>query len=126
MCEVAGPAEGHERNAERGAARADSATAVTSRRGVLRGGIGLASFAGMGLVGAAPSARAAVGSLRTTARTRAILVGTAGGPIWRQAAGRRGICTVVEVAGARYLVDAGHGAASGLWGAGAVGPVDGK
>jgi ribonuclease BN (tRNA processing enzyme) len=55
-----------------------------------------------------------------------VLVGTAGGPIWRQAAGRRGICTVVEVDGARYLVDAGHGAAAGLFRAGMIGPADGK
>jgi ribonuclease BN (tRNA processing enzyme) len=79
------------------------------------------------LFGAAPAqASPSAPSRRISSRTRAILVGTAGGPIWRQADGRRGICTVIEVAGARYLVDAGHGASSGLFGAGAIGPADGK
>jgi ribonuclease BN (tRNA processing enzyme) len=120
MCENLSPVAGQD---EPGA----GSMAGASRRRLLQGGIGLASLAGLGFVGATgSSAKAAVGSVRSTARTRAILVGTAGGPIWRQAAGRRGICTVVEVAGARYLVDAGHGASSGLWGAGAMGPIDGK
>ncbi|MDC5699228.1 MBL fold metallo-hydrolase [Intrasporangium calvum] len=63
---------------------------------------------------------------RSGARTKAVLVGTAGGPIWRQAGGRRGISTVVEVEGARYLVDAGHGSAAGLFDAGLIGSADGK
>jgi len=65
-------------------------------------------------------------SIRPNARTKAVLVGTAGGPIWRQAAGRRGISTVVEVEGARYLVDAGHSSAAALFGLGLIGPVDGR
>ena len=106
----------------------DSAQHSASRRAVLQTGIGAASLAGLtglSLAFAAPAAAAAKHSRRVNARTRAILVGTAGGPIWRQADGLRGISTVVEVGGARYLVDAGHGASAGLWGAGAVGPRDG-
>lgn len=57
---------------------------------------------------------------------RAVLVWTAGGPIWPMASGRRGICTVVEVDGACYLVDAGHGSAAGMFDAGVIGPADGK
>lgn len=99
-----------------------------SRRALLGSGIGMASAFGVGsLLGpGAAQASPAGESKGVSARTRAILVGTAGGPIWRQSGGRRGICTVIEVAGARYLVDAGHGASSGLFGAGAIGPADGK
>lgn len=104
-----------------------AAPAATSRRRVLGGGLGAASAVALGgLLPAPAAAQPAAGSRRVSARTRAILVGTAGGPIWRQADGRRGISTVIEVAGARYLVDAGHGASSGLYGAGVIGPVDGK
>lgn len=107
----------------------DPAAGRTSRRVLLQSGIGaasLAGLAGLGLAFAGPAtAEPAKHSRRIDARTRAVLVGTAGGPIWRQADGLRGISTVVEIAGARYLVDAGHSSAAGLWGAGAIGPRDG-
>ncbi|WP_300681688.1 MBL fold metallo-hydrolase [Nocardioides sp.] len=114
-----------------GTSVADQATGA-SRRSVLAwagiGGLSALAAGGLGMGGLlSPAAAApAASSTKVSSRTRAILVGTAGGPIWRQAAGLRGISTVVEVAGARYLVDAGHGSAAGLWGAGAVGPVDGR
>lgn len=100
-----------------------------ARRALLHGGLGVASALGLAVAAAGP-AQAAPSSnarqIRGDARTKAVLVGTAGGPIWRQAAGRRGICTVVEVDGARYLVDVGHGSAAGLYEAGMIGGADGK
>lgn len=98
------------------------------RRALVGGSLGLAALGVFASpAGAVAVPRASAGDHRSPkARTKAVLVGTAGGPIWRMADGRRGICTVVEVAGARYLVDAGHGSASGMWEAGVVGPVDGK
>lgn len=100
-----------------------------SRRSMLTGGIGAASALSLLAVQSATPAAAAVpaaSSRRPNARTRAVVVGSAGGPIWRQADGRTGICTVVEVAGARYLIDAGHGSAGAMWATGLVGPQDGK
>lgn len=99
-----------------------------SRRSMLRGSIGVASALSLALAqsSAAHASSTAPVHRRSDARTKAVLVGTAGGPIWRQAAGRRGISTVVEVDGARYLVDAGHGSAAGLFDAGMIGSADGK
>ena len=100
-----------------------------ARRALLHGGLGAASVLGLTVAGTSPAHAAASSKarqIRGIARTKAVLVGTAGGPIWRQAGGRRGICTVVEVDGARYLVDAGHGAAAGLFDAGMIGAADGK
>ncbi|MGO4596264.1 MBL fold metallo-hydrolase [Terrabacter sp. 2RAF25] len=118
-----------EHDAHRGTAPDDHRAGGVARRALLHGGLGVASALGLAVAAAAP-ARAAPSSdarrIRGDARTKAVLVGTAGGPIWRQAAGRRGICTVVEVDGARYLVDAGHGAAAGLYEAGMIGGADGK
>lgn len=99
-----------------------------SRRTVFGGSLGLAA---LGVFASPPGAAAAPGPSaashkRANSRTRAVLVGTAGGPIWRMADGRRGISTVVEIAGTRYLVDAGHGSSSGMRESGVVGPVDGK
>lgn len=124
MCDTSMP-----KSVNSAATAGDSSGGRTSRRVLLQSGIGaasLAGLAGLGLAFAGPAtAEPAKHSRRVDARTRALLVGTAGGPIWRQADGLRGICTVVEVAGARYLVDSGHSSAAGLWGAGGVGPRDG-
>ncbi|WP_270889344.1 MBL fold metallo-hydrolase [Pedococcus sp. 5OH_020] len=117
---------------ELGARTPQDGPATTGRRALLGGALG--SAAALALTAAtSSSARAAeptttlaVRSHRPDARTKAVLVGTAGGPIWRQAAGRRGISTVIEVEGARYLVDAGHGSAAGLFASGLIGPTDGK
>ncbi|MFW5470204.1 MBL fold metallo-hydrolase [Knoellia sp. CPCC 206435] len=109
-------------------ARPDQPARGLARRALLHGGLGAASAFGLTVAATSPARAATTGSrqVRGNARTKAVLVGTAGGPIWRQAAGRRGICTVVEVDGARYLVDAGHGAAAGLFEAGMIGGADGK
>ena len=97
------------------------------RRGLLYGGLGASAALTAALASAgAASAATPRSTAKSTARMRAVLVGTAGGPIWPMASGRRGICTVVEVDGARYLVDAGHGSAPGMVEAGLVGPADGK
>ncbi|MBA4084778.1 MAG: hypothetical protein C0493_07535 [Kytococcus sp.] len=97
------------------------------RRGLLYGGLGASAALTAALASAGPaSAATARAPRRSDARMRAVLVGTAGGPIWPMASGRRGICTVVEVDGARYLVDAGHGSAAGMVDAGVMGPADGK
>jgi ribonuclease BN (tRNA processing enzyme) len=120
-------------NRNSGGEPADGTGSVGIGRRTVFGGA-LASAAALALNASIPSTAHAE-SIAPAARPRAVrpgsvmkahLVGTAGGPIWRQAAGRRGICTVVEVAGARYLVDAGHGSAAGLFGAGLIGPTDGK
>ena len=111
------------------AAPDDQRTGRFARRSLLHGSLGIASALGLAVAAAAPAQAAPASNarrIRGDARTRVVLVGTAGGPIWRQADGRRGICTVVEVDGARYLVDAGHGAAAGLYEAGMIGGADGK
>jgi len=103
----------------------------TGRRALLGGAVGSAAALALGAAmpataHASTPSSAPARSIRPNARTKAVLVGTAGGPIWRQAAGRRGISTVVEVEGARYLVDAGHSSAAALFGLGLIGPVDGR
>lgn len=128
MCDLSGECGRPAPAPEEGPRSGEVPRGGLSRRGLVGAGAGLASAASLGsLWAAAPAqATASTGSRKPRSGMRAILVGTAGGPIWRQAGGRRGICTVIEVDGARYLVDAGHGAASGLWGAGAMGAVDGR
>lgn len=97
------------------------------RRGLLYGGLGASAALTAALASAGPAAATTSGPVRRSdAPMRAVLVGTAGGPIWPMASGRRGICTVVEVDGARYLIDAGHGSAAGMVDAGVIGPADGK
>jgi ribonuclease BN (tRNA processing enzyme) len=119
-------------------AAADHAVTVASgkpgvaRRAVFGAALGSAATLALTAAVASPAHAARPASTpqsrhhRPGSRARAVLVGTAGGPIWRQAGGRRGISTVVEVDGARYLVDAGHGSASGLFDSGLIGPTDGK
>ena len=118
-----------ERSAPSDTAPEDHRAGRVARRALLQGGFGVASALGLAVAAASPAqAKPSSGArhIRGDAQTKAVLVGTAGGPIWRQADGRRGICTVVEVDGARYLVDAGHGSAAGLFEAGMIGGADGK
>lgn len=104
---------------------------VSRRRILAAGGIaavgGLSTFAARPALGATPSQTPGPkGEPQSRHRTSVITVGTSGGPIWWEGSERRGICTVVEVAGRRYMVDSGHGSAAGLRPAGLVGPLSGR
>lgn len=102
----------------------DKATASPGRRAVLSAGLGLAGA--LALPASAAVASAAPKTSAPAGRTHAILVGTSGGPIWWAGSRRRGICTVVEVAGRRYMIDAGHGSAPGLRDTGLLGSLGGR
>jgi ribonuclease BN (tRNA processing enzyme) len=91
-----------------------------SRRSLLKRGAGAAALtgiAGLGIPGVAfggggPSKRQ---QKRLTAdarrcRTRLVLLGTAGGPVWWPRSKRFGIASAVVVAGDVYMVDVGEGA----------------
>lgn len=98
-----------------------------SRRTLL-GASGLAAAGGLTALLAHPApATAAPGTTpRPHSPMSAVLVGTSGGPIWWENSTRRGICTVVDVGGRRYLVDSGHSSAAGLRPAGLLGPLGGR
>ncbi|QYN36957.1 MBL fold metallo-hydrolase [Pseudonocardia sp. DSM 110487] len=85
--------------------------------------------------GAAPSSASAPAALRAPltsgARTRLVLLGTAGGPNWWLDGHRRGVASAVAVGDRFYLVDAGEGvgpqirqARLGNWESRLRGPLD--
>ncbi len=92
----------------------DPANQGISRRAVL-GGIGGLTAAGL-LTARAQPAQAAPGSDRGPSgdadryRSKLVLLGTAGGPIWYPGTTRMGISSAVVVGDAVYLVDFGDGA----------------
>jgi ribonuclease BN (tRNA processing enzyme) len=59
-------------------------------------------------------------------RTRLVLLGTAGGPIWWADSQRRGISSAVVVGDAVYMVDCGDGAPEAWRPAGLLGPAQGQ
>ncbi|MGI8780020.1 MAG: MBL fold metallo-hydrolase [Solirubrobacteraceae bacterium] len=87
-----------------------------SRRGFMTGS---AAIAGAGLAGASSiasasarpvdRAHAAPPSSARGFRTRVVLLGTAGGPVWWHETRREGISSAVVVNGSVYLVDCGEG-----------------
>ena len=59
-------------------------------------------------------------------RTRLVLLGTSGGPIWWTDSTRRGISSAVVVGDAVYMVDCGDGAPEAWRPAGLLGPAQGQ
>lgn len=59
-------------------------------------------------------------------RTRLVLLGTSGGPIWWADSTRRGISSAVVVGDAVYMVDCGDGAPEAWRPAGLLGPAQGQ
>ncbi|MEV4672928.1 hypothetical protein AB0K34_14830 [Actinomadura sp. NPDC049382] len=58
-------------------------------------------------------------------RTRLVLLGTSGGPIWWEGADRVGVSSALVVGDALYLVDCGNSSVHNLRGAGLLGPGEG-
>ncbi|WP_020659307.1 MBL fold metallo-hydrolase [Amycolatopsis benzoatilytica] len=82
-----------------------------TRRAAMRGTLAIGSAAALPLAVAAPAS--AVAPLKSSARTKVVLLGTAGGP--SPSDGRRGIASVLVANGVGYVVDAGAAAAGQLW-----------
>lgn len=77
--------------------------------------------------GLATSASAAASNARGERfRTRLVLLGTSGGPIWWTDSTRRGISSAVVVGDAVYMVDCGDGAPEAWRPAGLLGPTQGQ
>lgn len=102
-------------------------TALT-RRALLRTTGASAALAG---AAAAVSVGATTAHAADTAgadgfRTRLVLLGTSGGPIWWTDSQRRGISSAVVVGDAVYMVDCGDGAPEAWRPAGLLGPAQGQ
>jgi ribonuclease BN (tRNA processing enzyme) len=101
-----------------------------SRRGLLRSGGVVAAT--MGVVAATGTTRAEAATVRRSTRatrgyrTKVVLLGTSGGPIWWRGSTRRGTSSVVAVGDAQYIVDLGAGALGSMRDAKLLGPADGK
>ena len=102
---------------------------LISRREMLRAA---GVVAGAGVVGAAlPLQSASAGRPKPTHnadghRTRAILLGTSGGPIWWPGTDRAGIATALAVGDATYLIDLGDNWGRRMQQAGLFGPQAGQ
>ncbi len=101
-----------------------------SRRGLLHtGGLATAAIAASS---ALPPTRAEAATVRRSTRatrdyrTKVVLLGTSGGPIWWRGSTRRGTSSAVVVGDAQYIVDLGAGALGSLRDAGLLGSADGK
>ncbi|RSN66945.1 MBL fold metallo-hydrolase [Actinomadura sp. WAC 06369] len=108
----------------------EESRSLPSRRGLLRSaGLAAGALGASGLPGAAPAAASPGPAPSPSARgyrTRVVLVGTSGGPIWWEGgSGRAGICSAVVVGDALYLVDLGSAALHNLRPAGLLGPGEG-
>ena len=81
-----------------------------------------------GLSAAAPAASAATrrAPRPSGARTKTVLLGTGGGPIWFANSPRRGISTAVVVGDAFYIIDSGAGSNQSLADSGLKGSAEGK
>ncbi|WGY03740.1 hypothetical protein QI633_08230 [Nocardioides sp. QY071] len=95
------------------------------RSGVSRRSALTAALGGAAVVAAPGRAQAAPrGGSRTKgadARTRLVLLGTAGGPPWYDGSSRAGIASALVVGDRYYLVDAGHGVGPQIQAAGTAG-----
>ena len=106
----------------------DEVHSLLSRRDLLRAA---GVVAGVGAVAAAlPQASAAASPQPTSNadgyRTRAVLLGTLGGPIWFPGTDRAGIATALAVGNATYLIDLGDNWGRRMQQAGLFGPQDGQ
>jgi ribonuclease BN (tRNA processing enzyme) len=96
-----------------------------TRRGLLSGATAAAATAvGATVATAAPAS--ARQRRRTASRTKAVLLGTGGGPIWFADSDRRGISTAVVVGDAFYVIDSGAGSNQSLADSGLRGPAEGQ
>jgi ribonuclease BN (tRNA processing enzyme) len=103
--------------------------------GIAAGATSLTAGCAGGVRGGGPAAALPAASLRepltSDARTRLVLLGTAGGPNWWVDSQRRGVASAVVVGDRFYLVDAGAGvgpqiraARLGTWDSRLRGPLD--
>lgn len=100
-----------------------------TRRALMRTAGSTAALAGVAASGVAlaPSAGATASRKKAEgARTRLVLLGTSGGPIWWTDSTRRGISSAVVVGDAVYMVDCGDGGPEAWRPAGLLGPGQGK
>ncbi len=99
-----------------------------TRRALLKTtGTSAALLGATGAVSASPaSARASRWATAQKHRTRLVLLGTSGGPIWWTDSQRRGISSAVVVGDAAYMVDCGDGAPEAWRPAGLLGPAQGQ
>jgi ribonuclease BN (tRNA processing enzyme) len=99
-----------------------------TRRALLRTSGAAAAAAGVVASGVAgsPSAAAAPSRAADGYRTRLVLLGTSGGPIWWADSNRRGIASALVVDDAVYMVDCGDGAPEAWRPAGLLGPGQGQ
>ncbi|WP_457190518.1 MBL fold metallo-hydrolase [Nocardioides sp. P5_E3] len=98
-----------------------------TRRALLRTSGAAAAVAGAtATAGLATPAHAAHPAKPLDRRTRLVLLGTSGGPIWWTDSNRRGISSAVVVGDAVYMVDCGDGAPEAWRPAGLLGPGQGQ
>lgn len=99
----------------------DIPSALFSRRSLLG-----AASAAAATTAVAATTSPAVARRRSRHRTRLVLLGTSGGPIYWDDADRRGIASAVVVGDAVYQVDCGDSATEAWRPAGLLGPADGQ
>lgn len=98
-----------------------------SRRGLLRtagAAAGAVTVSGV-LSGTASAAGPSSPAAAQGYRTRLVLLGTSGGPIWWEGSDRVGVSSALVVGDALYLVDCGNSSVHNLRGAGLLGPGQG-
>lgn len=100
-----------------------------TRRSLMRTAGSTAALTGVAAAGAVATATPAVAAASrpaSRARTKLVLLGTSGGPIWWTDSKRRGISSAVVVGDAVYMVDCGDGAPEAWRPAGLLGPAQGQ